>query len=270
MGRIGWNGAYTTYTTYMTYQDLKSYQQAVIIHDFTVEFCKRYIDKFSRTRDQMEQAARSGKQNIVEGCSVSKTSPPTELKLIGVARGSLKELLEDYQDFLRQRKLEIWEMNDPRTLAIRKLAYRSDKLDRTDRSYKSDRSDRAEGEDVTGRSDRTYKSDKSDRSDRSGGSDGFGGLDKLDRTDGRYTTYTTYQTYMTYLNDSEKAANAMIVLINQTNYLLDQQIKAVEGQLGEKGISTTSHQEKLRRFLEERKRKNDAFDQWLKNFRNKS
>lgn len=243
MGRIGWNGAYTTYTTYMTYQDLKSYQQAVIIHDFTVEFCKRYIDKFSRTRDQMEQAARSGKQNIVEGCSVSKTSPPTELKLIGVARGSLKELLEDYQDFLRQRKLEIWEVNDPRTIAIRKLAYRSDKLDR---SYRSD------------------------RSDRSGGSDGFGGSDKSDRSDGRYTTYTTYQTYMTYLNDSEKAANAMIVLINQTNYLLDQQIKAVEGQLGEKGISTTSHQEKLRRFLEERKRKNDAFDQWLKNFRNKS
>jgi len=92
----------------MSYQELKSYRQAMAIQDYTVEFCKIYVSKFSRTTDQMIQAARSGKQNIVEGCSVSKTSPQTELKLIGVAMGSLEELLEDYKDFLRQKGLEIW------------------------------------------------------------------------------------------------------------------------------------------------------------------
>ena len=85
------------------YRSLKSYQMAEIIYDATVAFCERFIDKRSRTVDQMTQAARSGKQNIAEGSMASATSKKTELKLIGVARASLEELLLDFEDFLRQK-----------------------------------------------------------------------------------------------------------------------------------------------------------------------
>ena len=89
------------------YRNLKSYQTAEIVYDATVVFCDRFIDKRSRTHDQMVQAARSGKQNIAEGSMASGTSKKTELKLIGVARASLEELLLDYQDFLRQKGLPL-------------------------------------------------------------------------------------------------------------------------------------------------------------------
>jgi restriction system protein len=74
----------------------------------TVVFCDRWIGRRSRTHDQMVQAARSGKQNIAEGSMASGTSKKFELKLVGVARASLEELLLDYHDFLRQRKLPLW------------------------------------------------------------------------------------------------------------------------------------------------------------------
>ena len=90
------------------YRNLKSYQTAEIVYDATAAFCDRFIDKRSRTHDQMVQAARSGKQNIAEGSMASGTSKKTELKLIGVARASLEELLLDYQDFLRQKGLSLW------------------------------------------------------------------------------------------------------------------------------------------------------------------
>ncbi|MBZ5551142.1 MAG: four helix bundle suffix domain-containing protein [Acidobacteriia bacterium] len=96
------------------YRKLKSFQVAQLIYDVTVRFCDRYIDKRSRTRDQMVQAARSGVQNIAEGSQASGTSKKTELKLTNVARASLEELRLDYEDFLRQRGLPIWERNDPR------------------------------------------------------------------------------------------------------------------------------------------------------------
>ena len=83
------------------YRDLLSYRKAEIVYDATVFFCDRYIDRRSRTRDQMVQAARSGKQNIVEGSMASGTSKEMEIKLTNVARASLEELLEDYRDFLR-------------------------------------------------------------------------------------------------------------------------------------------------------------------------
>ena len=89
------------------YRSLKSYQMAEIVFDGTAVFCDRFIDKRSRTHDQMVQAARSGKQNIAEGSMASGTSKKTELKLVGVARASLEELLIDYQDFLRQRGLPL-------------------------------------------------------------------------------------------------------------------------------------------------------------------
>jgi len=230
----------------MSYQELKSYRQAMAIQDYTVEFCKIYVSKFSRTTDQMIQAARSGKQNIVEGCSVSKTSPQTELKLIGVARGSLEELLEDYKDFLRQKGLEIWGKDDPRAVEVRNLAYRPDMTDRADKSDMSDKPYRA------GEPDRTDMSNRADKTDRA---------DKACTT---YTSYKSYESYQYYLKNPESAGNAMIVLINQTNYLLDQQMKAVRKQMEEKGISSFSHQEKLRRILEDRKKKNEEFDKWLK------
>jgi four helix bundle suffix protein len=148
----------------MSYRDLKTYQSAVIIYDFTTEFCNLYIDKRSRTHDQMVQAARSGKQNIVEGSS-ERTSKKSELKLLGVSRASFQELLEDYEDFLRQRGFVLWGKDSDEAREVRGLAYRTDK---------------------------------------------------------------TYQTYGSYLSDPGKAANCMICLINQENFLLDRQIKSLE------------------------------------------
>lgn len=159
------------------YRKLKSYQTTEIIYDLTVEFCQRYMSyrtnkTYTRTYDQMVQAARSGKQNIAEGCQISGTSKKTELKLIGVARGSLEELLQDFEDFLRQQGLSLWSKNDPRAQAVRKLAYRTNR---------------------------------------------------------------TYETYRTYMAAAGTAANAAICLIHQANYLLDQQLRALEKQFLEEG-----------------------------------
>jgi len=90
------------------YKKLLSYQKAEIAYDATVYFCERFVDRRSRTHDQMVQAARSGKQNIVEGSMAAGTSKETEIKLTNVARASLEELLTDYHDFLRQRGLQEW------------------------------------------------------------------------------------------------------------------------------------------------------------------
>ena len=100
------------------YRRLKSFQIAQLVYDLTVRFCERYVDRFSRTRDQMIQAARSGVQNIAEGSQASGTSRKTELKLTNVARASLEELRLDYEDFLRQRRLAIWVREDPRRAAL--------------------------------------------------------------------------------------------------------------------------------------------------------
>jgi four helix bundle suffix protein len=95
------------------YKNLKSFAMAELCFDVTVRFCKRYVDKRSRTRDQMVQAARSGTQNIVEGSTASGTSKKIELKLTGASRYSLEELGRDYRDFLRQRGLKEWSYNEP-------------------------------------------------------------------------------------------------------------------------------------------------------------
>ncbi len=96
------------------YRRLKSFQLARLIFDITVRFCERYVSRFSRTRDQMVQAARSGVQNIAEGSQASGTSKKTELKLTNVARASLEELRLDYEDFLRQGSFTLWDSHDPR------------------------------------------------------------------------------------------------------------------------------------------------------------
>jgi four helix bundle suffix protein len=149
------------------YRNLKSYQTTEIIYDATVKFCERFINPRSRTTDQMVQAARSGKQNIAEGSQASGTSKKTELKLIGIARASLEELLLDYQDFLRQRRLPLWGKEHPHIREIRKLAYEKNR---------------------------------------------------------------SYRTYRTYVENSpaQVAANTLICLIHQANYLLDQLLRRLE------------------------------------------
>lgn len=102
------------------YRNLKSYQTAEIVYDATVVFCDRFIDRRSRTHDQMVQAARSGVQNIAEGSMASATSKKTELKLTGVARASLEELLLDYKAFLRQKGLRLWDKDSPEAMAVRR------------------------------------------------------------------------------------------------------------------------------------------------------
>jgi four helix bundle suffix protein len=125
------------------YRKLRSFQCAQMVYDATVLFCNRFVDKRSRTHDQMVQAARSGVQNIAEGSMASATSKKTELKLTGVARASLEELLLDYEDFLRQRGLKLWNKDSPEALAVRRQ-YQSDGSDKSDRSDKSDSSDRSD------------------------------------------------------------------------------------------------------------------------------
>jgi four helix bundle suffix protein len=156
------------------YRDLKSYKNSEIVYDGTVAFCDRFVDRRSRTHDQMVQAARSGKQNIAEGSMASGTSKKTELKLVGVARASLEELLLDFEDFLRQRGLVLWTKDHPAAQAVRKLAYASNR---------------------------------------------------------------SYATYKAYIENSspEVAANALICLINQTNYLLDRQLHQLEQQFVKEG-----------------------------------
>lgn len=127
--------SYKVITPHGGYRTLLSYQTATVIYDFTVEFTKRYIDPKSRTRDQMEQAARSGKQNIAEGSTVSGTSKKMEIKLVQVARGSLEELLQDYEDYLRQHDLPLWSKDDSRIKVIRGLSYTSNRSYMTYKTY---------------------------------------------------------------------------------------------------------------------------------------
>lgn len=226
----------------MSYTELKSYKQSTTIYDFTLDFCARYVEpngphssypsyksyssyKFTRMSDQMIQAARSCKQNIVEGAAASKNNPKSELMLLGVARASLEELLEDYVDFLRQKNLVKWSKDDPRAIEVRGLAYGPDK------SYKTYK---------------TYKTDKSYRTDKT------------------YRSYTSYESYKPYLEDREEAANAMITLINQTNFLLDRQISAIKNQHEKSGAIQEPHSHKLKRIFEENMKREKEFDDYLK------
>jgi four helix bundle suffix protein len=108
------------------YKYLLTYRYSEIIHDFTNDFLKKFLFgiEHTRTRDQMFQAARSGKQNIVEGISAGKTSKKTEIKLLNVAAASLDELLTDYEDYLRQRNLSIWPKTDEKVKRMQHYCYR--------------------------------------------------------------------------------------------------------------------------------------------------
>ena len=108
------------------YQELLSYKKSAIVYSATVKFCERFISIKDRTYDQMVQAARSGKQNIIEGSKASGTSKETEIRLTNVARASLEELLEDYKDYIKNRKEIIWDKDSKEALYVRKLAYSKD------------------------------------------------------------------------------------------------------------------------------------------------
>ena len=122
-GRIGMD---ITKQNNNRYQNLIAYRKAIVIYDLTYHFCERFIAIGDRTNDQMIQAARSGKQNIVEGKAASLTSAETHLKLLGVARASFQELLEDYLDYLRTRKLRLWETNSKEVNTMRELGLSHD------------------------------------------------------------------------------------------------------------------------------------------------
>jgi len=98
---------------------LLAYKKAEIIYLLTFRFCERFLKKGDRTVDQMVQAARSGKQNIIEGVEAAVTSKETELKLVNVARASLGELLEDYRDYLATRGFSVWEKDSEKAVFVR-------------------------------------------------------------------------------------------------------------------------------------------------------
>ena len=167
------------------YRELRSFQVATVIYDATVSFCDRFVDKRSRTRDQMVQAARSGRQNIAEGSRAAATSSQTELRLVNVARASLDELLLDFEDFLRQRGKRQWDKNDPEAREVRAVGWQKDLTDQTDRTDPSDHR----------------------------------------------------KQYARWLDSADPAvvANAVLCLIHQANYLLDQQIAGLEREFVEGG-----------------------------------
>lgn len=123
------------------YEQLKSYQKSLVIYDGTVCFTQRFLKSADRTIDQMIQAARSGKQNIIEGSMASVISKETEIKLTGVARASLAELLEDYKDYLRIHHLPLWDKDSTAAQAVRKLAYHKIENYEIYRPYLENRSD---------------------------------------------------------------------------------------------------------------------------------
>jgi len=119
------------------YRKTASFQTSTIIYDSTYWFCQKFLDARSRTVDQMVQAARSGRQNIAEGSRAAATSSQTELRLLNVARASLEELLLDYEDYLRQRHLPRWEVENPEAIAVREVP-RTFKKDQSDPSHPAD------------------------------------------------------------------------------------------------------------------------------------
>jgi four helix bundle suffix protein len=102
------------YKNQANWENLHFYQKTKTLYDITFVFSRRFLEKGDRTVDQMVQAARSGKQNIVEGSADGMTSSEMEIKLLNVARASIKELREDYEDYLRARRMQIWDKTHPR------------------------------------------------------------------------------------------------------------------------------------------------------------
>lgn len=178
------------------YRNTASFQTATIIYDATYWFCEKFLDPRSRTFDQMVQAARSGRQNIAEGSRFAATSSQTELRLINAARSSLEELLLDFEDYLRHRHLPQWDPDSPEARAVREVPLR----------FRKKR--QAAG------ANQPNSPDLTDLSDRE-----------------RWDLYAPWFEH----DDPVVRANAIICLIHQANYLLDQQISALERAFIEEG-----------------------------------
>ena len=196
------------------YRKLKSFQVAQLAYDVTVRFCDRYIEKRSRTHDQMVQAARSGVQNIAEGSQASGTSKKMELKLTNVARASLEELRLDYEDYLRQRGLAQWPREDARRAEL--IAARP-----------------ATADDVAAWAQAVH------------GQDGQSGQHGRGKTE----TKSTASTKSTMSTFPEIAANGALALLAVACSLLDRQITTLEKNFVEEGGFT----ERLYRVRSERK-----------------
>jgi len=197
------------------YRKLKSFHIAQLIYDVTVRFCRRYVPRDSRTRDQMVQAARSGVQNIAEGSQASGTSKKAELKLTNVARASLEELRLDYEDFLRQRGLRLWDRDDPRRAQL--IARRPATADDVGEWV---------GE-VHGESSRSGEYGRSGRGGRDGRS--AQGQDDRQSTPSTLSTPSVPSTPSILCKAStyaEIAANAALILIAVATGLLDRQLAA--------------------------------------------
>jgi restriction system protein len=185
------------------YRDLHSFQVTTVIYDATVSFCERFVDSRSRLRDQMVQAARSGRQNIAEGSRASATSSQTELRSINVARASLDELLLDYEDYLRQHGKWQWTKDSTEALAVRRVGQQLAKA-----GHPADQ-------------------------------------------------MALYQPWLAQA-DAAVVANAVICLIHQANYLLDQQVRGLERQFVTRG----GYSEQLAAArLQERQRQSNPADQ---------
>jgi four helix bundle suffix protein len=179
------------------YRKLRSFVVALAAYDGTVVYCNRFVDKRSRTHDQMVQAARSGVQNIAEGSLASGTSKKTELKLTSVARASLGELIRDYEDQLRQNRLPIWDKDSSRVRAMRaRLAGRIKKAEELPAL-----SSRAESKGVAGVFDEPLQS----------------ALRVLESA------------------TAEVSANILLCLTHQASYLLMRQMERLERDFVEKG-----------------------------------
>jgi len=120
---------YKMMRTQVFWEELYFYQKSVVLYQLTYIFIQRYLKRGDRTIDQMLQAARSGKQNIVEGSADGVTSMEMELKLLNVARASLKELREDYEDYILSRKLTRWDVKHPRYDTMLKFCRKHNKWD---------------------------------------------------------------------------------------------------------------------------------------------
>lgn len=192
------------------YKNLVTYQKAEIVYDATVQFCARFLEKRDRTYGQMIQAARSGKQNIIEGSMASGTSRETEIKLTNVARASLEELLEDYRDFLRSRGAPMWPKDSKEALYVRRLSrqatpFRKQEIHGTNETH--------------GTHETNHPSSSSHLSHPSPSS---------------HSPYDLFRPFIE-TRPPETAANILICLIHQTNYLLDQQLRQLEKAFLEQG-----------------------------------
>jgi four helix bundle suffix protein len=228
------------------YRHLKSFQVAQLVYDVTVRFCDCYINKRSRTHDQMVQAARSGVQNIAEGSVASGTSKKTELKLTNVARASLEELRLDYEDFLRQRGLAIWDRHDARRAGlISRRPANADAVAAWAREVRAEgRQDGHDGQ--RGHDGHDGHHGQHGRDGHGGhhgqhGRDGHGGQHGRD---GQSTMSTVSMSTMSTPSYPEIAANGALALIAVASALLGRQISTLEKAFAEEGGFT----ERLYRF----------------------